>query len=451
MLNNLLESQTFMLIATLTFLSGFYVALHFIKNKYNISAELSRKMVHIGLGLTTLSFPWLFTETWPIWLMCILSIASLLGLRHKKFKNNLGDALHGVDRTSYGEICFPLSVAILFQLSHDMPVYYIVSILVLTLADAFAALIGVRYGKSHYDAAEGIKSFEGSFFFFITAFLCVQIPLLLMSNFSNPVIILVSLFIALLITLCEAVSWQGLDNLFIPLGVYVILTHYLSFDALTLVMLSSILLGIILAGVYFKERSTMNLSAVLFSIVLGFLYVTLDPFSFVIPLSMMVLYAYISRKEHKELQNSHTVLTVFYLNLGGLFWAFLKSNGHTELTVEFSIYYCIQMGIISWIHQYAFYRKKNFIYPTVNSLILFTAIYMIYAGTFEIFRSIEYFHYMLYTVASLLVSLALFYLWSKKYDDIPKNRERLIIQGGTAFIGSIIFYILRGFLSWLNF
>ena len=50
MIKTLLDSQTFMLFFTLVFLSGLYVLLHFVKNKYNVSAELSRKMVHIGLG-----------------------------------------------------------------------------------------------------------------------------------------------------------------------------------------------------------------------------------------------------------------------------------------------------------------------------------------------------------------------------------------------------------------
>lgn len=118
MITTLLESQAFMLVFTLIFLSGMYVLLHFIKNKFNVSAELSRKMVHIGLGLTTLSFPWIFADTWPVWVMCAVSIVTLLGLRHKKFRNNLGQALHSIQRTSYGEICFPISVAILFELSH---------------------------------------------------------------------------------------------------------------------------------------------------------------------------------------------------------------------------------------------------------------------------------------------------------------------------------------------
>jgi phytol kinase len=447
MIRNMLDSQIFMLAFTLIFLSGLYIALHFVKNKYEVSAEMSRKMVHIGLGLTTLSFPWIFHDTWPVWVMCGVSIVTLVGLRHKKFRNNLGQALHSVERTSYGEICFPISVAILFQLSHHDPVFYIIPLLVLTLADAFAAIVGVRYGKSHYNAAEGIKSMEGSLFFFITAFLCVQIPLLLMSDFGNAQIILVALFIALLITLCEAVSWQGLDNLFIPLGAYMVLTHYLYFELNTLILLSGFLVAIVIAAGYIRERSTMNLSALLSCVVMGFLFLTFEPLTFVIPLSMLLLYTFIARKKQGELKNSHTVLTIFYLNLGGMFWLFLNSNTNHNFSIEFSIYYCIQMGVISWIHQKVFYGKNKYMFSVINTIFLYTALFMLYSKTWNVFTDHQYFYYMGYTLLALGLSIFIFRKWANNYDEIPSNRERHIMQGGTAFLGSVVFLMLRSFYA----
>ena len=443
MLKTILSSEIFILCLSLIFLSGAYLFLNSLKKKFNISPELSRKAIHIGLGLFTLSFPWLFKETFTVWSMGIISIIALLGLRFNKLKATLGDSLYGVERHSYGEIFFPISVAVLFQLSHQTPVFYVVSILVLTLADSLAAIIGVYYGKAHYNAAEGIKSVEGSLFFFITAFLCIQTPLLLMSDYSNANIILVAFFIAAIITLCEAVAWQGLDNLFIPLGVYVALTNYLDFPVYMLIAFILIFIAIMGLSLYLRNKSCMNLSALLFSIVLGFIYTTLDPLSFIIPLSMFILYLYISRKEQKYLKDAHTVLTILYLNLGGLFWIFLRNNGYPDLTIEFSVYYCMQIGIISWVHQYLFNKKNNLFIPFINSLILFSAIFVIYSHSIELFTLQNYWVYSGFLILSLSTGLAIFKLWSKKYDLLPVNRERLCVQGGSAFIGSLIFYICR--------
>ena len=38
--------------------------------------ELTRKLVHVSMGLVTLSFPWLFDEAWPVIALAGLSVAA---------------------------------------------------------------------------------------------------------------------------------------------------------------------------------------------------------------------------------------------------------------------------------------------------------------------------------------------------------------------------------------
>src|SRR5216684_2396312 len=73
--------------------------------------ELVRKLLHMVMGLVTLSFPWLFDAAWPVLLLAGLSIAGLL----TPFRN-LGSVIGGVARFSLGEVYFPLAVAVLFLL-----------------------------------------------------------------------------------------------------------------------------------------------------------------------------------------------------------------------------------------------------------------------------------------------------------------------------------------------
>jgi phytol kinase len=63
----------------------------------------------------------------------------------------------------------------------------------------------------------GRKSVEGSAAFFLVAFPCVLVPLLLFTSTDRVGIVLISSLIGLLVMLVEAVSWEGLDNLLIPL------------------------------------------------------------------------------------------------------------------------------------------------------------------------------------------------------------------------------------------
>src|SRR5262249_18012010 len=149
--------------------------------------EVVRKLLHMGMGLVTLSFPWLFDETWPVIVLAVLSIALLTSARLVAgLKSSLGSVVSGVARASLGEISFPVGVAVLFVLlihggaaPFDLrAVLYCIPVLLLTLADAAAALIGITYGRLQYPTADGVKSAEGSVAFFACAFFCTHVPLL---------------------------------------------------------------------------------------------------------------------------------------------------------------------------------------------------------------------------------------------------------------------------------
>src|SRR5262245_34698322 len=157
---------------------------------YSPHPELVRKLLHMGMGLATLSLPWLFDRAWPVLLLAGISIVALVSLRLvASLKSGLGNVVAGVARASLGEIYFPLAVTVLLLLylyvdtaNPARLILYCVPILLLTLADAAAALIGVAYGRLHYHTTDGQKSAEGSLAFFLCAFLVVHIPVLLFTS-----------------------------------------------------------------------------------------------------------------------------------------------------------------------------------------------------------------------------------------------------------------------------
>ena len=80
-----------------------------------LDAELSRKLIHISLGLYALGFPYVFTQTWEVAVTCALAVAMFM-LARGLMRDSLGTGLHSVSRTSYGELLFAISVALLFWL-----------------------------------------------------------------------------------------------------------------------------------------------------------------------------------------------------------------------------------------------------------------------------------------------------------------------------------------------
>jgi phytol kinase len=224
---------------------------------FELSPEMQRKIVHIMTGLYALTLPYLFKDLWPVFLLAALSIATMLILRLGRFaKEGLSTVLHAVKRPSHGEIYLSLSVALLFFRSQGEPVLYVLPILILTLSDAAAALVGSTYGRKRYLIADGVKSLEGTFACFIVTWLVAMITLMLMTEIAEINVIVLSFLIAAFATLIEADSWRGLDNLFVPIGVHLLLATHLSSDPATLLLLAGLFIAatgsILAAAPYLK-------------------------------------------------------------------------------------------------------------------------------------------------------------------------------------------------------
>ena len=108
-------------------------------------------------------------------------------------------------RRTRGSEYYPLSVCLLFFLTQEQPWLYVASMLVLAVADAGAALIGMRYGRIRYGVEQETKSLEGSLAFMAIAFAAILIPMTVMTDLPLAVCLGSALLVALLVTGFEAV------------------------------------------------------------------------------------------------------------------------------------------------------------------------------------------------------------------------------------------------------
>jgi dolichol kinase len=177
--------------------------------------EWTRKLVHVGGGVIGLFLPWLVESP----LVVLVLTVSLSTLFVAGGKTGLLKSLHGVERKSRGSEYYPLAIWIIFVLAADRPWLYLDAVIVLATADAFAALVGSKYGVLRYQVEQETKSVEGSIVFFSIAFLAIHLPTLLMTDLPRGVCVLAALLVAMLVTLFEAVSLEGTDNIFVPIAV----------------------------------------------------------------------------------------------------------------------------------------------------------------------------------------------------------------------------------------
>jgi len=183
--------------------------------------EWTRKAVHLAGGIVALFLPWLVHSHWTVLALGAGFAAVLLLTRRLGWLQSV----HGVERRSEGGVYFPIAIYLVFLLAADQPVFYLISILALVLSDALAALVGTAYGRTIYRVEDDRRSVEGSAVFFLVTFLGVHLPLLLLTDIDPAASVLIGVQIGLLVTLLEAVSLRGGDNLIVPLATYFLLSR----------------------------------------------------------------------------------------------------------------------------------------------------------------------------------------------------------------------------------
>lgn len=183
--------------------------------RHRPSPEHARKMFHVLAGAVALGLPWLFGTVWPVALLCLFVALALLVVRcSPTLRDGMGSTIHGIERRSFGDLCFPLGVGAAFVLTGGDPVHFAVPVLTLTLADPAAALVGTRYGRHSFRVAGDGKTLEGSAAFFVVAAACAGLTFVLLG--SAPVSVSALVVFALTLTAVEAVAPRGVDNALIP-------------------------------------------------------------------------------------------------------------------------------------------------------------------------------------------------------------------------------------------
>lgn len=197
-----------------------------ISNQLKYKNEFLRKIIHLFDSIIPLSLLFIERETLLYILLPITITFTFLDLsRHyivtlgkiyyyffSRVTREIEKKKNNVTGASYYLVGCLITVYFFTDTS-----IIISSLLIMSISDSFAALIGVRYGITKI---YNNKSLEGSFAFLV----CTYIILLIFFNIN----IFLLLFISVIITLVELFSFYRLnDNLTIPISAALLLQYIL--------------------------------------------------------------------------------------------------------------------------------------------------------------------------------------------------------------------------------
>jgi phytol kinase len=182
-----------------------------------LHGEFGRKFVHVSVGSFVAFWPFFMTWDEIRWLSLAFLIVVVISDKLKVF-----NAIHSVQRPTFGEICFALVVGLLTFVSHSKGIYT-AALLQMSLADGFAAIIGTRFGRGNiYHVFGHVKSVIGTTVFIVIS-LAILLGYMVFSVHSLPVDR--AIFGASAAALLENVAPLGLDNLLVPLFIGLLLAN----------------------------------------------------------------------------------------------------------------------------------------------------------------------------------------------------------------------------------
>lgn len=183
--------------------------------RQNVHGEFSRKFVHILVGSFVAFWPYFLTREEILFLSAAFIVVVLVSKRL-----NIFSSIHTVQRPTNGELFFALMVGAL-AVANVHPHIFTASLLVMSLADGFAAVFGTRFGRGNsYVILGARKSVVGTLTFLIITSVILAVY---SARTSGTAIGFWLLPLSLATTFIENIAKRGLDNLLVPLLVAVAL------------------------------------------------------------------------------------------------------------------------------------------------------------------------------------------------------------------------------------
>jgi len=199
---------------------GLLIVSDLLFRKKLIDSEVSRKLVHMGSGLIIAFSPYYLTWTQLQILSVMLLVVVWAVSRYKLFRS-----ISTVKRSTKGEILFAVGIVICAFIEPANWIF-VAAILHLAIADALAAVVGIKWGKrTAYTILSHGKSMLGSLTFFYMSMAIMFYAYLYVHPANFPDLFMALVVVPAVLTVIENISWYGLDNVTVPVSVILILSY----------------------------------------------------------------------------------------------------------------------------------------------------------------------------------------------------------------------------------
>jgi len=217
----MLLSDLISLLVAFLYVAAFIAIAEMLYRAFHVPVDITRKIVHIGVGLAAIALEIIFRE----WYIAIIGPLAFILINYLSYRANLFRGIETGEKEQFGTIYFPLSFVILTPLLWSQPAILAASMMPLTWGDSAAGILGKRFGAHKFTILGQRSSLEGSLAMFLFGLLGTYFALVLFGQSASMSFVL-SLITAFVAAIVEALSPRGLDNLTVPLVCALILVAF---------------------------------------------------------------------------------------------------------------------------------------------------------------------------------------------------------------------------------
>ncbi len=237
-----------------------------VQIQLKLPQDFTRKVVHIGAGMWIFGLYGLFDT----WYWGVFPIATFIAFNYVSYKFKLIKAMDLSD-SSPGTVYFVVSITVLLSCFWPRGQFWIAAcgIMAMTWGDAFASIIGRKFGQHFYFIRQHRRSYEGSAAMFGFSLAAIGTVLALMNTgLDGFKVVAFAVLLAALATMLEAIALHGLDNIFVPIGTSMALFALTSWA----VDAPRLLIGLFLStaiGALAYQRGSLSFSGVMGAMLTG--------------------------------------------------------------------------------------------------------------------------------------------------------------------------------------
>ena len=195
--------------------SYLYIGFVLVGAKLFEEKEMARKFIHIMLGNWWFIAMYFFTNVW----FAIFVPTTFVIINYVSYKQDLIKVMEREQQDGLGTVYYAITLLILVIMSfgiYQKPQFGLIPNLIMAYGDGFAAVVGKLVKSKIYQIGETKKSIAGSFTMFMISFIFIIGYLIFKQIFIFWQIILIGFIMAIVVTIIEAISVKGIDNISVP-------------------------------------------------------------------------------------------------------------------------------------------------------------------------------------------------------------------------------------------